>query len=336
MKALILIGGRGTRLRPFTCGTPKPLLPVVNRPFLHYQFEVLRRHGIREAVLCTSYRPEVFRQALGDGRGTGLRLRYVHEPAPLGTGGAVRNAERFIDDTVLILNGDILNACDIGVFLRAHRRARADVSIALTRVKDPTLYGLVETGEDGWIRRFLEKPSWDEVLCNTVNAGAYLFEPPVVRFIPPAVAYSLERGLFPQLLQDGGRLHGYVCGGYWMDIGTVEKYLQVHLDILGGGTPFRAARGRKVAGGGRVVLGERTQVGPYVRFSGSICIGPGCRIGQGASLEDCVVLDGTTVGEGASLKRCIVGHGCRIGPHTSLGPGRALGDRSVVTRFSQL
>ncbi|MBI3548583.1 MAG: NDP-sugar synthase [Elusimicrobia bacterium] len=352
MRALILIGGQGTRLRPFTLETPKPLLPVVNRPFLHYQLEILRRHGVKEAVLCTAYRPDAFKKALGSSS-DGVRLQYVQEKIPLGTGGAVRNAEKFIDDTVLILNGDILNTFDITEFLKSHRKAKADVSIALTRVKDPTLYGLVETAQDGRIRRFLEKPSWDEINCNTVNAGAYLFEPTVIQFIPPAVSYSLERGLFPQLLLDDYRLNGFVTGGYWMDIGTVDKYLQVHLDILGGATPFRAGKksdskrvhagagvsiGRDVSheGAGEVILGAKTKIGPYARFVGSVCVGADCRVGQGAVLEDCVVLSGTHIGDGAQLRRCVVGHECRIGASSTLGAGRALGDRSVVQRFSQL
>ncbi|MBI4422529.1 MAG: NDP-sugar synthase [Elusimicrobia bacterium] len=353
MKALLLIGGQGTRLRPFTCATPKPLLPVVNRPFFQYQFDILRRHGIREAVLCTSYRPQDFRRAVAGGKVSGVRVRFAHERSPLGTGGALRNAASFVRGTTLVLNGDILNTLDIGAFLRAHRRARADASIALTRVKDPTLYGLVETDEGGLIRRFLEKPSWDEITCNTINAGAYLFEPEVVELIPPGVPYSLERGLFPMLLQKGRRLLGFVTPGYWIDIGTVEKYLHVHLDILGGRTPFQAGGGSKRGafrlgrgarlgrdvshdGLGTVVLGARSTLGRFVRLGGSVSIGSDCAVGQGASLDDCVVLDGTRIGEGAQLKRCVVGRRCRIGPHALLGPGRALGDGSLLAGFSQL
>ena len=234
MIALILIGGAGTRLRPFTCDYPKPLLPVLNRPFLEYQFDVLKRHGVRDIVLCTAYKPGLFHRMLGDGRSRGLRLRWVHEDRPLGTGGAVKNAQSRIKETTLVLNGDILHTLDVSAFLRFHRRVRADLSIALTRVKDPTLYGLVETDPSGRVRRFLEKPSWDEIVTNAINAGAYLFEPSVVARIPPGVNYSLERSLFPHMLEDGARLFGYVSRGYWMDIGTVEKYLQVHIDILGG------------------------------------------------------------------------------------------------------
>ncbi|MBI4345849.1 MAG: NDP-sugar synthase, partial [Elusimicrobia bacterium] len=215
------------------------------------------------------------------------------------------------------------------------------------------LYGLVETAEDGRVKRFLEKPSWDEITCNTVNAGAYLFEPPVIDLIPPGVPYSLERGLFPTLLQKGRRVFGFVTPGYWMDIGTVEKYLQVHLDILSGRTPFKPAglarrgtifygRGASIGrdlsheGPGQIVLGPGSSLGPFIRLAGSVSIGEGCTIGQGAWLEDCVILDGTRIGEGAQLKRCIVGHRCRVGPHTTLGPMRAVGDDSVLAGFSQL
>ena len=353
MKALLLIGGKGTRLRPFTCRTPKPLLPVLNRPFVEYQLDILKRHGIREAILCTAYRTGDFRRALSNGHSSGVALRFLQERVPLGTGGAVRNAQGLDDDTLLVLNGDVLNTLDVGAFLRAHRRARADASIALTRVKDPTLYGLVETGADGLVRRFLEKPSWDEITCNTINAGAYLFEPSAIALIPPGVPYSLERGLFPSLLHRGRRVLGYVTPGYWMDIGTVEKYLQVHLDILGGATPFRPAGlkrrgafwlgagarlGRETAheGAGTVALGARASVGDFARLAGSVSLGADVVVGRGASLEDCVVLDGARIGDGARLERCVVGRRCRVGHHASIGAGRALGDGSSLTPFSQL
>jgi mannose-1-phosphate guanylyltransferase len=353
MIALILIGGAGTRLRPFTCDFPKPLLPVLNRPFLEYQFDVLKRHGIREVVLCTAYKPALFHRMLGDGRRLGMRLHYVHETRPLGTGGAVKNAQRHIKDSVLILNGDVLHTLDVTAFRRFHRRSRADLSIALTRVKDPTLYGLVETEPSGRIRKFLEKPSWDEIVTNAINAGAYIFEPGAVARIPPGVNYSLERALFPQMLEDGARLFGYVSRGYWMDIGTVDKYLQVHLDILDGTAPIRlpARRGGRGLCSGRavrlgreltvdregcVVLGDRTRVGDFARFSRHVCVGPDCAIGKGASLENCVVLEGASLGDGASLKNCVVGPGCRVGHHAVLSEGTALAGGSTLRPFSQL
>ena len=340
MKAAILIGGQGTRLRPFTLESPKPLLPVLNRPFLEYQFRVLRAHGVREAVLCTSYRAEDFRRAFGDGRRLGLKLRYVRETIPLGTGGALKNAERHLGGgTSLVLNGDVLNAFDIRAFLRFHRARRAEISIALSRVKDPTLYGLVLTDEKGYVRRFLEKPSWDEVETNTINAGAYLFEPSVFAHLPPGKNYSLERGLFPERLAEGAKLGGWVAPGYWIDIGTVEKYLQVHLDILEGRTPFRpgdSARALKGAEGAKVVAGPGTKVAPFARFAGSISLGRGVRIGRGAQLSDCIVLDGAVIGDGARLERCVVGARARVGTHATLGPGTALAGGSRVGDYSQL
>ncbi|MDE2490577.1 MAG: NDP-sugar synthase [Elusimicrobia bacterium] len=340
MKAAILIGGQGTRLRPFTLESPKPLLPVLNRPFLEYQFQVLRTHGVREAVLCVSYLATAFRRAFGDGRRLGLRLRYVSEPMPLGTGGAVKNAEPLLrDGPALILNGDVLNAFDLREFLRFHRARRAELSIALSRVKDPTQYGLVLTDEKGYVKRFLEKPSWDEVESNTINAGAYLFEPPVFGHIPAGKTYSLERGLFPERLAAGAKLGGWVAPGYWIDIGTVEKYLQVHLDVLEGRTPFKpgdGARPLKGAVGARVAAGPGTKVAPFARFSGAVSLGRGVRVGRGAQLSDCVVLDGAAIGDGARLERCVVGARAKIGTHAVLGPGTALAGGSRVGDYSQL
>ncbi len=340
MKAAILIGGQGTRLRPFTLESPKPLLPVLNRPFLEYQFRVLRDHGVRETVLCVSYLAGAFKRAFGDGRRLGLKLRYSLETIPLGTGGAVKNAEKFLGGgPALILNGDVLNALDLGQFLAFHRARRAEISIALTRVKDPTQYGLVLTDEKGFVRRFLEKPTWDEVETNTINAGAYLFEPSVFAHIPAGKTYSLERGLFPERLAAEGKLGGWVTPGYWIDIGTVEKYLQVHLDILEGLTPFKPGASARLLGGvvgAKVAAGPGARVAPFARFSGSVSLGRGVRIGRGASLSDCVVLDGASIGDGARLERCVVGAHARVGTHAILGPGAALAGGSRVGDYSRL
>lgn len=340
MLAVILIGGLGTRLRPLTCDTPKPLLPILNKPFLHYQFQALKAHGVREIVLCTSYRASDFRRAFGTGRSLGLKLSFVHEREPLGTGGALKNAESLVagKGPVLAMNGDVLNGLDLSAFLRFHRARRGDLSIALTRVKDPTQYGLVKADPDGRIREFLEKPSSDEIESNTINAGTYVFDPSVLRLIPPGTPYSLERNLFPQLASQG-RVFGYVMSGYWIDIGTIGKYLQAHHDILSGRAPFKPRGLREAAPGpdaGRAVLGPGTVVGKGVRFAGHVCVGPRCRIGRGAWLEDCVVLAGTSLGPGARLERCVVGPSCRVGEQAALGPGAVLGGGSVIKAYSQL
>jgi len=339
MRAVILIGGMGTRLRPFTLATPKPLLPVLNRPFLEYQFQVLSRHGVKDVVLCTSYRAETFRRAFGTGRRLGLNISYVRERIPLGTGGAIKNAESLLKGTTLVLNGDVLNAFDLKAFLKFHRARRAEISIALTRVKDPTRYGLVLTDDKGMVRRFLEKPSWDEVTTNSINAGAYLFEPSVFEHLPQGKTYSLERGLFPERLAAGARMAGYVAPGYWIDIGSVDAYLQVHLDLLQGRAPFKpGARARpfKNDDGARVTAGSGTTAAAFARFAGSVSLGAGVRIGRGAQLTDCVVLDGASIGDGARLERCVVGPKARIGTHAVLGPGTALAGGSSVGDYSQL
>ncbi|MBI2362936.1 MAG: nucleotidyltransferase family protein [Elusimicrobia bacterium] len=205
MRAIILTGGLGTRLRPLTADLPKPVLPVINRPFLEHQLLDLRRQGVRDVLLATGFKPRAFARAFGDGKRLGIRLTFAHETRPLGTGGAVRHAADFCRGTTLVLNGDVLQRLDLAGFLKRHAAARAEATIALTRVADPTQFGLVETDRAGLVKRFLEKPSPEEITCDTINAGAYLFEPSAVASIPPGVLYSLERGLFPELLKPACR-----------------------------------------------------------------------------------------------------------------------------------
>ncbi|TBR25323.1 NDP-sugar synthase [bacterium] len=352
MRALILTGGLGTRLRPLTLALPKPVLPVVNRPFLEHQLLDLRRQGVREVLLATGYKPKAFAKAFGNGHRLGLKLRYAHETRPLGTGGAVRQALSFFKGTTLVLNGDVLQRLDLASFRKRHLDVRAEVSIALTRVADPTQFGLVETNGRGLVKRFLEKPSPEEVTCDTINAGAYLIEPSALDLIPPGVLYSIERGLFPELLKRGRRMAGWVSNGYWLDIGTLDKYLQAHVDGLGGAWPLPLAglrhkgaflldHGARLSprasheGRGRVLLGPGTTVEAGARFSGSVCLGADVRVAPGAALNDCVVLDGARIGAESRLDRCLVGRNVRIGAGSVVGPGRALGDGSRLTPFSR-
>ncbi len=232
MKAVVLIGGFGTRLRPFTTHTPKPLLPLVGRPFLRYLLDRLKAAKIRDVVMCTAYRPKDFQRVFGNGKQFGMHISYVHESTPLGTGGAIKNAQSHIDGTTLICNGDILMDLDISAFLKFHRQKKAMVSLALTRVKDPTAYGLIETTPQGRIRRFIEKPSWSQVTCDTINAGFYLFEPEAFDAIPAHQVCSVERETFPALMAEKKPFYAKVFSGYWLDMGTVEKYGQAHQDIL--------------------------------------------------------------------------------------------------------
>ena len=234
MKAVILAGGEGTRLRPLTLQVPKPVVPIANVPFLGYQLNLLHRHGISEAILSLGYRPDKIEAVLGDGSRFRTRLRYVVERSPLGTAGAFKNAEPLLDGPAVVFNGDILCDFDLTEMLRSHRRRSAVATLALTRVDNPSAYGLVETGEDGRITRFLEKPGLDQVTCNTINAGLYVLEPEVLKTIPVGVNTSFERAVFPGLLASGQAVYAYISPGYWMDIGTPQKYLQAHRDILQG------------------------------------------------------------------------------------------------------
>ena len=263
MKAILLAGGKGTRLRPLTVHTPKPIVPIFNRPFLYYQLDLLRQvPEIDEAILSLNYQPRRIEEIFGDGEGLGLRLRYVVEPMPLGTGGAIRYAGDQLTESVVVFNGDVLTQVDLGAVLRLHRERKAKATIVLTPVENPRAYGLVETDAAGNVQRFLEKPGEDEITCNTINAGIYVLEPETFERIPKDTAWSIERSFFPSLIERGETFVAYVYDGYWIDIGTPAKYLQVHRDIMDGrysAPPFVGCRaatsfcglGRRARRGGR-------------------------------------------------------------------------------------
>src|SRR5216117_3248551 len=233
MKAILLAGGKGTRLRPLTIHTPKPIVPIFERPFLHYQLDLLKRvPEIDEVILSLNYQPRRIEEIFGDGGESGLGIRYVVEPAPLGTAGAVRYSGESLHESVVVFNGDVLTEVALAAVIARHRQRKAVATIVLTPVENPSAYGLVETNADGWIQRFIEKPGPDEITCNTINAGIYVLEPSVLAYMPKGEAYSFERGLFPTLLEHKQPVLAYIMDRYWIDIGTPRKYLEVHQDIL--------------------------------------------------------------------------------------------------------
>src|SRR5918998_6285073 len=235
MQALILAGGKGTRLRPLTVYTPRPVPPFCTRPFLLYQIDTLRRAGIRDITLSLSYQPSKIEQQLGDGSDFGVRLSYTVEPQPMGTAGAYKFAEELIREPTVVFNGDILTDLDLEHVIAQHHERKATATIVLTPVENPSAYGLVETEPDGRVRRFLEKPKPDEISVNTINAGTYVLEPRVLDLIPAGENYSFEYQLFPDLLRRGEAFYAHIPdNAYWIDIGTVERYLQVHHDLLSG------------------------------------------------------------------------------------------------------
>src|ERR1700674_1266750 len=240
MKAILLAGGKGTRLRPLTIHTPKPIVPIFDRPFLHYQLDLLKKVSeIDEVILSLNYQPRRIEEIFGDGGDSGLALKYVVEPARLGTAGAVRYAGESLRESVVVFNGDVLTQVDLRAVIALHRERRAKATIVLTPVDNPSAYGLVETDADSNIRRSLEKPDPHEITCNTINAGIYILEPATFDRIPAGTPWSIERSFFPSLIERSEVFVAYVYGGYWIDIGTPDKYMQVHRDIMDG--RFQAA-----------------------------------------------------------------------------------------------
>lgn len=349
-QAIILAGGKGTRLRPLTLTTPKPVVPMANRPLLTYQLEILRRAEIRKVMLSLSYRPEEVQAIMKSHCPSGLDLDYAVEEEPLGTGGAVRFASRGTEGMLVIFNGDIMIDLDLRAVIERHRRSGAKATIVLTRVDDPTVYGLVETSRKGRVRGFIEKPSWDEVRTDTVNAGVYVIEQELVRYLPDRPC-SIEREFFPELVRLREPFYAYVHEGYWLDIGTSEKYLQAHRDLLDrSGRSYRGYRrrganlwlapgvtfGKRPQFHGAAMIGPGTTMGDFVSLSGSVVLGQGCRIGDHVSLEDCVIWDGVEIGEGARLRGSVLGKDTTVGAHAHLSGHIVLGERSAVSAFSRL
>jgi mannose-1-phosphate guanylyltransferase len=352
MKAILLAGGKGTRLRPFTVHTPKPIVPILNRAFLHYQIDRLRQvPEIDEVILSLNYQPRRIEELFGDGDGLGLRVRYVVEPMPLGTGGAIRYAGDSLTDSVVVFNGDVLTEVDLGAVLRLHRERKAKATIVLTPVDNPRAYGLVETDAAGNVKRFLEKPGEDEITCNTINAGIYVLEPDTFDRIPKDTAWSIERSFFPSLIERGETFVAYVYDGYWIDIGTPAKYLQVHRDIMDGAyqaPPFlgSAASTAWVSPDAKVEAGVELH-GPcfvddgVVLKSGSRIL-PYSVIGRQSHVDEGAVIDGSIlwpngwVGREAVVRKSILGRNCHVGRNATIETPVLLGDKTVITDYSRL
>jgi mannose-1-phosphate guanylyltransferase len=344
MKGLILAGGKGTRLRPLTLNTPKPVVPVANSPFLLFQIDLMRSAGIDEIILSLSYQPRKIEDLLKDGSDYGVWIRYAVEGTPLGTGGAFKNAEEHIDSTAVVFNGDVLTDIDLAAVVAHHRKKGAVATIVLTPVENPSAYGLVETNTDGWIQRFIEKPGPDEITCNTINAGIYVLEPSVLKYMPKGEPYSFERGLFPTLLEHKEPVLSFISANYWIDIGTPQKYLEVHHDILSNkfASPrvAKSALDRATLPGGTVVdekslIDQDVTIREGVRIENSV-IGKNCKIDVGVHIVDSVLWSGTTIDADARIVGSLVGKGCYIGRSANLRSGVVLGDKSVVTDFSSL
>lgn len=340
-QAVILAGGQGTRLRPLTLARAKPVVPLLNRPFLAYQLSLLRQHGVTDVILSCSYRVADVEQALGDGRGLGVRLRYVVEDEPLGTGGGVRNAADLASGTVFVLNGDVLTDADLTAMRRFHEARGSRTTIYLAPVPDPRAYGLVETDAEGRLDRFREKPGPDEVITtNLINAGVYLIDAALLGRIPPDRPVSIEREFFPALIADGVPSFGWAPQTYWRDIGNPTSYRDAQFDLLRErvNTPLTPpgerrhgswiAAGTTIAPGVRVIapsligtgvtLGDGCHIGPLA------VLGDGCTIGPGARVESSILWERVHVGENTHIQDSVIASDVRIQSNAGVGPNAVL------------
>jgi NDP-sugar pyrophosphorylase family protein len=339
-QAVILAGGQGTRLRPLTLSRAKPVVPLLNRPFLAYQLALLRQHGVTDVVLSCSYRVDDVRRALGDAREFGVTLRYVVEDEPLGTGGGVRNAADLARGTVFVLNGDQLTDADLTAMRAFHAARGSRLTIFLMPVDNPRAYGLVETAADGRLLRFREKPGpADPLPTNMINAGIYLIDASLLARMPAGRVISIEREFFPEAIADDIPSFGWSAPGYWCDIGSLPAYRAAHIDLLEGRvkTPlgpageFRdgswVAPGLATAGArleGPAVVAAGVTIGPGAQVGPHAVIGPRSVIGPGARVERAVLWEGVHVGEGALVCDSVAGADAVIGAGATLGGGAVL------------
>jgi NDP-sugar pyrophosphorylase family protein len=344
MQALILAGGEGTRLRPLTVYTPKPVVPIVNRPFLFYQIDLLKRADIQDITLALGYQPNRIEDIFGDGQEFGVHIRYVVETTALGTAGAYKNAEEQIRQTTVVFNGDIISDIDLKEIVAYHRKKKAAVTIVLTPVDNPEIYGLVETDEDGRVLRFIEKPKPEEITRNTINAGIYLIEPHILNYIPAGEKFSFEYQLFPALLKAGEAVYGVTWSGYWLDIGTPQRYLKANDDLLNGRIKsFKVERRPYIPANGdgeaikidrRSVIDPSCTIKPGVEITNSV-LGPNCFIEERARIENSVLLAGARVGKASEVRGSVVGKSALIGRFTKV-ENSILGDKSSLTDYSMV
>lgn len=343
MRAVLLVGGEGTRLRPLTDTRPKPMMMLVDRPFIHHQLDQLRRHGVTDVIFSCGYLPDALRDHFGDGAALGMRFTYVVDPHPLGTAGAVKNAEEYLgDEPFFVFNGDVLTDLDLTALAERHQASGALATIALTPVEDPSAFGLVRLHPDGAVEEFVEKPSRDELRPGEpflINAGTYLLSPAILASIPAGEKVSIERETFPAVASRGA-LHGFPSTAYWRDIGTHRSYLEAHHDVLGGVVRTDSPAGKRYVGAGATIhpgasvdalssLGAGTTVGPGSTVVASVT-GRGARIARGARVVRSVVGEGVRIDEGASVEGAVIGDGARVSAGASVGEG------TVVATGAQL
>jgi mannose-1-phosphate guanylyltransferase len=342
-RAVILVGGEATRLRPLTCNTPKMMVPVLNRPFFEHLAGYLKKHNVVDIILAVGKSSEQIQDHFGDGSKLGVHLTYSTEDLPLGTAGAVKNAEGLLDGSFAVLNGDIFTEIDLGRMMRLHEENRAVASLALTPVEDPTIYGVVETDSEGRVKRFIEKPPPDKVTTNMINAGIYILEPSILNCVAPNTFSMFERDVFPPLLEEGQSISGYPFQEYWIDIGTPDKYLKLHHDLLHHHIGDKGVRfeGESFAHSsarieGPAIIGEGCLIDRNAIVRGPVVLGARCRVQEGAVVEGAVLWRDCQIGQGARLRNCLLACRCRIGEDSEIHDSCVLGDDVSIGKGSKL
>jgi mannose-1-phosphate guanylyltransferase len=343
VKAVILVGGKGTRLYPLTLGTPKSMVPILNKPFLEHMISYLKKYDILDIILAMGYLPDPIQSYFYDGSEFGVRITYLVEDKPLGTGGAVKNAEFLLEEPFFVFNGDVLTEIDLGNMARVHRETGTSVTMALTPVDDPSLYGVVETDASGMVKQFVEKPSRDEAPTNMINAGIYIIEPEILGRIPSETFFMVERELFPVLLEEGQSISSYASDAYWIDIGTTDKYLKVNHDLLSredlSSTCLQSDNDtshHEAIIEGPVLLGKNCALGENVRIKGPAVIGDKCEVGDNATVEGAIVWQNSKMGRSSLLENCIIASNCHVGDNCYISSGCVLGDSVVIGDGSSL
>jgi mannose-1-phosphate guanylyltransferase/phosphomannomutase len=345
VKAVVMAGGEGTRLRPLTSNQPKPMVPIVGKPCMEHILELLREHGFEDVVVTVAFLPQAIRSYFGDGTTLGLNIQYSVEESPLGTAGSVRLASDALDDTFLVISGDALCDIDLRQIVDFHKEKGAAVTIGLKSVENPLEFGIVVTDEDGKVERFLEKPSWGQVFSDTINTGIYVLEPEVLKHIPTDRPYDFSKELFPLLLEMGRPIYGYVCEGYWQDIGNLDQYRQANFDALDERVRLNVP-GLKIRGD--VWIGEGVEIddvegvegpafiGNYARISPEASVGPYTVLGSSTTLRERgrisrTVFDASCyIGRSAVVEGAIIGRNCDIRAHARIHEGVAIGDQVTI------
>lgn len=346
LKAVILAGGKGTRMRPITYLNPKPMLPLIDKPFMENFIFWIKSHGIKDIILSTGYLPDIFKEYFGDGSSMDLNLTYVTEKLPLGTCGAVKNVEKYLgNSSFMVFNGDILTSLDLKEMMAFHTSKRADITIALTPVEDPTAYGLVPIDKDYRVKEFLEKPSLEEINTNLINAGTYIIEPRLLDLIPRGENYSFERELFPKALKLGYRIYGFVSSVYWLDVGTPEKYLTAHYDILDKKIDFKFIY-KKILQNifigenvkftkdnfimGPLAIGDNTIIEKDAKILPLTVLGRNCHVYSGTSISESIIFDGCSIGKNCIIKKSILSKNVKIAGNVKIEDNAIIGDNTIV------